>query len=245
MSDHPLRDNLADPAARDRLLAAVAAAGLGSADELYDLLSASGILTEHAALALERDPAAPPLTLAEVGADLDVEMAAVEADPQARRALFASLAPVQQDALLGHRAAVRGETPYALAALLGVAPSRVRRVLDDVLHRRGDLVVQSSREQVLGRLVAAAELAAERLAAEGRWKDYWQVNKDLATKLEDLGVVRRQVQVVQHDVNLTVTDARQREVDALLEVERKQRIRLLELQRASATDAVDVQQGNP
>lgn len=222
-----LRALLADPSADARIDRAVVAAGLPSPAALLDLLSASG----RVALEAAEDPLTVEVTLADLGADLDHDL-------RAGHVRFEDLAPVQQDAVLGHRVAVLGETPQTIATTLGVRPSRVTRVLDEVLARRGDRVVQASREHVVGRLVAAAELASSKLREEGNWAGFWRIEKELATKLEDLGVVKRAAVQHEHHVSVGLDDARRKELDALLELERKQERRRIEVTVAAAPQEV-------
>ena len=218
-----LRALLADPSADARIDRAVIAAGLPSPAALLDLLSASG----RVALEATEDPLTVEVTLADLGQDLDHDL-------RAGHVRFEDLAPVQQDAVLGHRVAVLGETPQTIATTLGVRPSRVTRVLDEVLARRGDRVVQASREHVVGRLVAAAELASSKLREEGNWAGFWRIEKELATKLEDLGVVKRAAVQHEHHVSVGLDDARRKELAALLELERKQERRRIEVTVAAA-----------
>ena len=83
---------------------------------------------------------------------------------------------------------------------------------------------------LVGNLQIAAERAGEGAMEKDDWGTYWRVQKEMIALLQSLGIVKqaiRKVEVAHH-----FDDQKSAELEAILELERKQAARREELKRA-------------
>lgn len=171
---------------------------------------------------------------AELGAQLAEHTGSGEDAEQRRKAFFAGLLPLQQDALLLHLSESEHKSLAQLAVAFKVPLPRLRQALNEAILKKGEWVQSVSMEHVVGAMVMAAERSMRELAQEGSWAAYWKVQKELAGKLEDLGIVRRtpkRLDVTVHGID----DLQKQELERLLELERKQERRSEEIKRAQVS----------
>ncbi len=82
---------------------------------------------------------------------------------------------------------------------------------------------------LLGIMSSDLELAQEGMRNAGDWNGYWKARKEYIKLLQDLGVVERAVQRI--EVNHSFEEAKQSEIHAILELERKQLARQEEIKQ--------------
>jgi hypothetical protein len=217
---------LVDPAARQKLELAAEAAGLTLA-QLVDLVHDSG--------AMSTPPDAPDgvtttLTLGELGKRMWGELQQVLLPHRA--AWFQELLEPQQIALV---VTLRDEgfRPEIIARELGISSVRVREVHDQYADRIGAQVTQVRLSTIAGHVQLAAERAMEGLKADGDWKGYFAVQRDVVKVLQSLGIVDQAIHRV--EVTHKIEDNRQAEIEAMLELERKKAKRKLEITVADGT----------
>lgn len=225
--------SLATAFAGERLRKALAAAGLTDPAALVDLaVSAGEIKPESAGQIVHK------MTVEDLGAELAAQLAehtgSGEDAEQRRKDFFEGLIPVQQDALLIHLSQGGDKSLAQLACAFKVPLARLRQAVDDGILKRGEQVQSASMEHVVGALVAAADRAMQGLAAIGKWDSYWKVRKELTSKLEDLGIVRRTPKRLDVTVH-AIDDLQQQELERILELERKKAQRGEELKRAQVS----------
>lgn len=214
---------LVQPHARELLERAAEASGLTLA-QLVDLVHDSG--------ALSVAPDAPDgvtntLSLGELGKRMWGELQAV-AKPD-RCQWFLDLMPPQQVALVV-TVADQGYRPEIIARDLGITATRVREIIDHYADRVGAQVTQVRLSTIAGHVQIAAERAMEGLHRNGDWKAYFGVQKDVVKILQSLGIVDQAIHRV--EVTHKLEDNTKAEIDAMLELERKQQRRLDEIARS-------------
>jgi hypothetical protein len=90
---------------------------------------------------------------------------------------------------------------------------------------------------ILGIMTSDLELAQEGLRKDGDWGAFWRARKEYIKLLQDLGIVERAVQRI--EVTHNFEQAKQAEIDSILELERKKKVRLEEIKRAEFTVTSD------
>lgn len=222
---------LVDPAARQKLEAAAEAAGLTLA-QLVDLVHDSG--------AMSIPPDAPDgvtftLTLGELGKRMWAELQQVLVPERAE--WFSKLLEPQQIAMI---VTLRDEgfRPEIISRELGIPSVRVREVHDQYADRIGAQVTQIRLSTIAGHVQLAAERAMEGLKAEGDWKGYFAVQRDVVKVLQSLGIVDQAIHRV--EVTHKIEDNRQAEIDAILEIERKKQRRRIEIETATGAKLDEV-----
>lgn len=166
-------------------------------------------------------------TRKELGLTLWRELQAVA--KTGRKSWYSKLATEQQISLI---VALRheGYRSDVIARDLGISQYSVTELYNRYADTVGAQVSLIRLNAILGSLTSDLEIAQEGLRKNGDWNGYWRVRKDYVTKLQDLGVVERAVQRI--EVNHTFEAAKQAEIEAILEIERKREKRIDEIKQA-------------
>lgn len=212
---------LVDPAARDRLHAAAVAAGLESIEALADLVVDSGVL----ALPSE-DGVTERYSLEDLGVQMRCQLSSVL--PADRPAWFAGLVEAQQIALVSVLRA-RGYSSQVIATDFGIDPIAVNKTFSRYADELGAQVVNIRLNTLVGQMQLTAERAGEGAMHKEDWGTYWRVQKETIALLQSLGIVKKAIQKV--EIAHTFDDQKQAELDAILEVERKQAARREEIKQ--------------
>lgn len=224
------RTALVDPKAKDRLAAAAEAAGLRSIEELVDLVVDSG------ALGLPpEDGVSEVYSLEDLGVQMRAQMSGVA--PKDRPQWFADLVKTQQVALVTLLRA-RGYSSTVIARDFGIDELEVNRVFAHYADDLGGQVINVRLNTLVGNLQLAAERAGEGAMQKEDWATYWRIQKEMIALLQSLGIVKQAIRKV--EVAHKFEDQQRAEVDAILELERKQRERREEIKQAEVlvVDAV-------
>ena len=226
---HPAgqRTALVDPEAKDRLVAAAAAAGLDSIEALADLVVDSG------AVAIPpTDDATESYTLEDLGVQMRTQM-----PPTERPEWFAALVETQQHGLVSVLRA-RGYSTQVIATDFGIDPVSVNKIFARYADELGAQVVNVRLNTLVGNLQLAGERASEGALHKKDWGTYWRVQKEMIAILQSLGIVKKAIQKV--EVAHTFDDQKGAELEALLKVERQKAARAEEIKDAdyTVTDAV-------
>ena len=224
---------LVHPDARLKLEAAAAAAGLTLA-QLVDLVHDSGAMSVPPD---SPDGITTTLTMGQLGRRMWDELLRVAHSDQPE--WFAGLLVPQQVSLIV-ALADDGKRPELIARELGIMATRVRDVLDQYADRVGAQITQMRLSTIAGHVQLAAEKAMEGLQAEGRWKDYFAIEKDKVKILQSLGIVDQAIHRV--EVTHKMEDNTQADIEAMLEIERKRQRRLDEIARANSQQLDSVPQ---
>jgi hypothetical protein len=218
----PAGPALVDPEAAAKLQAAADAVGLTLA-QLVDLVHDSGALSVPPD---SPDGITTPLTLKDLGKRMWAELNLV-LQPE-RAAWFEALLHPQQVALIV-TLADQGFRPEIIGRELGVASTKVRSALDQYADRIGAQVTQIRLSTIAGHVQMAAERAMSGLQSQENWTGYFAVQEKVVKILQSLGIVDQAI----HRVEVThVVDNTKSEIDAMLELERKQRKRQEEIEQA-------------
>lgn len=218
---------LVDPAVKQRLEAAASAAGLESISELATLVVDSG------AVALPpEDGVTESYTMEDLGAQMHSAM-----PPDGRPVWFDSLVDSQRIALVT-LLRTRGYSTSAIARDFGIDPIAVNKVYAKYADDLGAQVVNVRLNTLVGNLQLAGERASEGAMQKEDWSTYWRIQKETISLLQSLGIVKQAIRKV--EVAHTFDDQKSAELDALLDLERKQVARREEIKMADAvvTDAV-------
>lgn len=130
----------------------------------------------------------------------------------------------------------QGKSPIRIAHELGLHPRRAMRLCARIDEIIGDGVMALSKASIVGQLAGAAYLASERLADEGRWKDFWTVRREFNHDLARLGVVRNAPSEL--NVKHSMDEAARKEFERMRELEQKREAREEEIKRAKV-DLID------
>ena len=212
------RTALVDPAAKDRLIAAAEAAGLESLEALADLVVDSGLL------AIEPDGVSEVYTLEDLGVQMRTQMPATD-----RPAWFAGLVDTQRLALVSLLRA-RGYSSVVIARDFGITEIQVTKHYAKHADELGGQVVNIRLNTLVGNMQIAAERASEGAMGKEDWGTYWRIQKEVIGVLQSLGIVKKAIQKV--EVAHTFDDQKGAELNALLELERKQQARRAEMKHA-------------
>lgn len=218
------RTALKDPALRARLEAAAEAGGFESIEELVE-----ATLDASPELLPSEDSATERYTLDDLGVQMWTEVTRI---PHAERpAWFEQLLDRQQVALVC-TLRERGYSTAVVARDLGIDDSKVQSMWNRWSSRLGTQVVNVRLDTIVGQLQLAAERAAEGARGKDDWATYWRIHKDMIAALQSLGIVDKAIQKVEHTHKFD--DQQKAEIDALLDLERKKRVRIEEIKRAEA-----------
>jgi hypothetical protein len=203
---------------------AAAAAGCTVA-QLVDLVKDSGALSEPPDT---HDGITFTLTLKDLGRRLWHELQAV-AVPD-RTEWFQALLEPQKIGLVV-TLVEQGFRPEIIARELGVPSLQVREWHNTYADRIGAQVTQIRLTTLAGHVQMAAERAQEGLQLKGDWKGYFSITEKMVGILQSLGVVDKAIQRV--EVTHRHEDNKSEDIDALIELEKKERRRLEELKVAN------------
>lgn len=213
-----VRSALVDPTAKQRLEAAAAAAGL-------DLEGLVNLVVDSGAVALPpSDGVSESYSLEDLGEQMHAQM-----PPTDRQTWFADLVETQQVAIVAMLRA-RGYSSMVIARDFGIKELDVVRTYARYADDLGAQVINVRLNTLVGNLQLAAERAGEGAMAKDDWGTYWRVQKEMIALLQSLGIVKqaiRKVEVAHH-----FDDQKGAELEAMLDLERKQAARQEEIKRA-------------
>jgi len=220
---------LFDPEAKEKLQRAADSIGL-SLQQLVDLVVDSGAMTVPPSK--DKDGFTSALTMRDLGKRMWTELQ-VTMRPQ-RSAWFATLLRQQQVALVVtlREQGYRGEV---IAQELGIPPLEVSTIYNEHADNIGAQVANIRLNTLAGHVQLAAERAQQGLMEQGEWASYFRVTKDLVAILQSLGIVDSAVRRVEVTHNVNFGEQQKAEIDAMLDLERKQQKRIEELKRADFT----------
>jgi hypothetical protein len=210
---------LVDPAVRDRLIAAATAAGLESIEALVDLVSDSGALSVP-----PTDGVSEVYSVEDLGVQMRTQM-----PPDGRPAWFEGLVETQQSALVAVLRA-RGYSSTAIGTDFGITVIQVNKIASRYADELGAQVVNVRLNTLVGNMQLAGERAAEGAMKKEDWGTYWRIQKETIALLQSLGIVKKAIQKV--EIAHTFDDQKQAELDAILDIERKQQARREEIKDA-------------
>lgn len=221
---------IVDPNAKQRLQNAADAAGC-SLQDLANLVVDSGLT----ALPPEGDGISQVYKLQDLGEQMHSQMAGVL--PEERPKWFQGLVKSQQIALITMLRA-RGYSSIVVARDFGIEEGNVNKLFARYADELGAQVINVRLNTLVGNLQIAAERAGEMAMTKEDASTYWRIQKEMIALLQSLGIVKqaiRKVEVAHH-----FDDQKSAELEAMLELERKQSARREELKRVDATitDAV-------
>lgn len=221
---------LVDPKVMDRLQAAAEAAGLESVEELANLVADSG------AIALPPSDGVSEVYSME---DLGMQMHSQMPPPLERPAWFENLAEPQKIALVV-MLKTRGYSSHVVARDFGITELEVVKVFARYADDLGAQVLNVRLNTLVGNLQLASERAGEGAMQKDDWGTYWRIQKEMIALLQSLGIVKQAIRKV--EVAHKFDDQKSAELEAILELERKQANRRQELKMAdvTVTDAVPV-----
>ncbi len=217
------RTALVDPKAKDRLQAAAEAAGLETIGELADLVVDSG------AVGIPPDGVSESYSLEELGVQMRLAVPPVGED---RPAWFRTLVETQQVSLVS-LLRQRGYSSGVIAEDFGIDPIQVNKIYAKYADDLGAQVVNVRLNTLVGSLQLAGERAAEGAMVKEDWGTYWRIQKETIALLQSLGIVKKAIQKV--EVAHTFDDQKSAELEALLELERKQQARREEMKMIEVT----------
>ena len=145
---------------------------------------------------------------------------------------YKELADEQQIALI---VALRDEgyRTEVIARDLCILPAEVKTLYHRYADTVGSQVTMLRLNSIVGMMEMDLETAQIGLKADGDYKAFWQVRKDQIKLLQDLGIIERAAQRI--EVNHTFEEQKQAEIQAILELERKQLTRKEEIKAAEFT----------
>ncbi len=155
-------------------------------------------------------------------ADLGGRMAAaLQAEPKTSRAEFyQGLAPKAKTALVVVLHS-RGFPSEVIASDLGLNVHDVLKTTSAYADELGAQVVGMRLNTIAGNLLLAKDRAQAAELAAGNGKAAFSIEKDFVKLLQDLGVVDRAAHKFEHEHTVNYDDEKAREIDAMLELERK------------------------
>ena len=217
---------LVDPKAKARLETAAEAAGL-------DLEGLVNLVVDSGAVALPpSDGVSESYSLEDLGAQMHAQM-----PPNGRPEWFDELVETQQVALVALLRA-RGYSSMVIARDFGMTELLVNKIYSRYADDLGAQVINVRLNTLVGNLQLAAERAGEGAMMKEDWGTYWRVQKEMIALLQSLGIVKKAIQKV--EVAHHFDDQKGAELEAMLDLERKQAARQEEIKRADfeVTDEV-------
>lgn len=217
---------IANPAAKEKLETAAAAAGL-TVQELADLVFEAGVAPPKV-----KDGVVQQYTLEDLGTRLWGTMQAVPRNE--REQWFAQLVPQQQIAMI---VVLReqGFRTEVIARDLGIGTDFVLRTWNNYGGQLGAQVVGIRLDTIAGQLQLASERAQEMALDAGDHGTFWKIEKEKVEVLQGLGIVDKAIQKIEHTHK--IDDAQKREIEELYKLRDKQgrrKIEIIELQTAEA-----------
>lgn len=220
---------LIDGGIKDQLSRAASAIGL-SLEEMINLVVDSGMVAL---------PPSDAITHTFTMEDLGKRMwNLLNQQPTSKKAeWFASLAPAQQKSLL---VTLRHNnvSAFKLSEELDLHIMDINRVWNEYADDIGAQVVGTRLTTIAGHLQLVAERCMEGLAKDEAHLSVWKIQKELTGLLQNIGIVDRAAQRVEH--SHVLKDERQAEIQKMIELEKKKQVRTEEIKRIDVTvlDAV-------
>lgn len=215
------RLGLGDPQVMKRLEDAARAAGLGSVEELVDLIVDSGVSARPPV-----DPLTERMTLQDLGERLWVVATATQRD--ARREWFERLAPVQQTAIVTVLR-TRGYSAIAISNDFGIEQLEVERIYAEHTTKLGAQVLGVRLDTLAGQISEAKQRAQQIAAEKGDGAALWRIEKEFVGVMQDLGVLERAAHKV--EVVGRASEAKAAALQQITELAEKRARRRIEIQK--------------
>lgn len=209
---------IANPAARQQLEAAAAAANL-TVQQLADLVFEAGVTPPKAP-----DGVVERYTLHDLGMRLWGSLQGVAKTERA--AWFSELAPTQKAALIV-TLRDQGFRTEVISKDLGMPPDEVLRTWNTYAGMIGAQVVGIRLDTIAGQLQMASERAQEMAIQDGNASTYWMIEKQKIELLQGLGIVDKAIQKVEHTHR--IDDQQKAEIEELYKLRDKQTKRRIEI----------------
>jgi hypothetical protein len=129
----------------------------------------------------------------------------------------------------------KGHSPPAIAVALNITETVVRDTWAAYADELGKTVTGIRASTVVGELTARRDELYEQAVQRGQLALAWRIQKDYTASLQDFGIIERAVfrQEVTH--TLSLDEAAQTELDAILSVREKKRLAQQEVKKLSLT----------
>ena len=217
---------LGDPEAQAKLAQAATAIGLDR-EGLVNLVVDSGLLNMPPSDGITRK-----YTLRDLGYKLWVEM---QSCTNAGRAEFyKDLSPAQQTALVV-TLRDRGFASQTIASTFGLKAAGVNRIWNEYADDLGAQVVGVRLSTIVGNLQLVADRAQEGAVQAEDFALLWKIQKELTQQLQSVGIVDRAIHRVEHEHTHKMDEDQMREIDKLVDLREKKRLRGEELKHVDAT----------
>ena len=220
---------LGDPAAKARIVDAASAIGL-TAEELVNLIVDGGLLAMPPS-----DGITKTYTLKNLGYQLWLEMNSVLVTQRAE--FFRGLMPQQQIALVVSLRD-RGFASQTIAQTFEMKVTEVNRWWNEYADDLGAQVIGARLSTIAGNLQLVAQRAQEGAAQADDYKSLWKIQKELTQQLQSIGIVDRAIHRVEHEHVHKMDEDQHKEIEAMVELERKKERRAEEIKQIEAV-AVD------
>ena len=222
MSKATAPPTIANPAAREQLERAAAAAGL-SVQELADLVFESGVTPPKAP-----DGVVQRYTLEDLGTRLWGTMQTVPRG--ARASWFGALVPAQKAAMI---VVMRdnGFRTEVIAREFGITTEDVLRTWNAYAGQLGAQVVGIRLDTIAGQLQLASEHAQQIAIKDCDASTFWRIEKEKIELLQSLGIVDKAIQKVEHTHK--IDDQQKAEIEELFKLRQKQQMRKIEISKAA------------
>jgi hypothetical protein len=218
---------LGDPEAKARVDAAAKAIGL-SAEELVNLIVDGGLLALPPS-----DGITKTYTLKDLGYKLWIEMQGVLTSKRAD--FFRELLPQQQVALVVSLRD-RGFASQTIAQTFEMNVTEVNRWWNEYADDLGAQVIGARLSTIAGNLQLVAQRAQEGAAQKDDYAALWRIQKELTQQLQSIGIVDRAIHRVEHEHTHKMDEDQKKEIQAMVELEKKQERRAEELKRIEAVE---------
>ncbi len=215
---------LVDPRAREKVEAAAQAAGFTDATQLIDFIVDSGLTALPPSDGIVRE-----FSLEDLGKHLWNTMQ--QHTIAGRAKWFHGLAPTQQVAIIVVLRS-RGFASLNIAREFEVEEFVIQRAWNKYADDLGAQVVGVRLTHIAGELRNRAEQVMEMLMTNGKPDAAFRVQKDYIKLLQDLGIVDRAIRRV--EVTHKMDEEQKRELERLMELERKQKARREEIKQIEA-----------
>jgi hypothetical protein len=171
-------------------------------------------------------------TLRDLGYKLWVEMSSFATTKRAE--FYKDLSPAQQTALVV-TLRDRGFASQTIASTFGLKAADVNRTWNEYADDLGAQVVGVRLSTIVGNLQLVADRAQEGAVQAEDFGLLWKIQKELTQQLQSVGIVDRAVHRVDHEHTHKMDEDQMREIDKLVDLREKKRLRGEELKHADAT----------
>lgn len=128
----------------------------------------------------------------------------------------------------------RGFHFEVIAREFGIETKDVVKAWNSHCDKLGDQVIGTRLPAVIGQLQSHASRAQQMAMENGDHRSFWKISSEYVGMLQSLGAIERAPVKFEHEVTHKIED-RQSEIDALMLLEQKKRLRVEELKRVEAT----------